>query len=109
MELRREAKTTFRKMPRNSLRSLSLNRRPEALARTAAATVFRSPSIYDEPRPFHVEEVQLSFSLKFVFISLKVVDNEKVGALGRWQNDRTLTPTAVIDVLLSFNLAAIVN
>ncbi len=73
VELRREAKTTFRKMPRNSLRSLSLNRRPEALARTAAATVFRSPSIYDEPRPFPVEEVQLSFSLKFLCISLKVV------------------------------------
>jgi hypothetical protein len=71
VELRREAKTTFRKMPRNSLRSLSLNRRPEARARTAAATVFRSPSIYDEPRPFPVEEVQLSFSLKFLFISLK--------------------------------------
>jgi hypothetical protein len=67
VELRREAKTTFRKMPRNSLRSLSLNRRPEALARTAAATVFRSPSIYDEPRPFPVEEVQLSFSLKIPF------------------------------------------
>ncbi len=83
MELRREAKTTFRKMPRNSLRSLSLNRRPEALARTAAATVFRSPSIYDEPRPFPVEEVQLSFSLKFLFTSLQVVvpvGDEKVGA-----------------------------
>jgi hypothetical protein len=63
VELRREAKTTFRKMPRNSLRSLSLNRRPDAMARAAAATVFRSPSIYDEPRPFPVEEVQLSFSL----------------------------------------------
>jgi hypothetical protein len=61
VELQREAKTTFRKMPRNSLRSLSLNRRPDALARTAAATVFRSPSIYDEPRPFPVEEVPYSF------------------------------------------------
>ncbi len=65
MELRREAKTTFRKMPRNSLRSLSLNRRPEAMARAAAATVFRSPSIYDEPRPFPVEEVH-----SFVFIKI---------------------------------------
>jgi hypothetical protein len=41
--------------------------------------------------------------------SLKVVTNEKQGGFGNVANDRNWSRTVVIDVLFSFNLAAILD
>ena len=58
VELRTKAKTSFKKQPRNSLRSLSLNRTTKLKREEAKSkTIFRSPSIYDEPKPIKDDEV----------------------------------------------------
>ena len=56
VELRKKpTRTEFRRQPRNSLRSLSLNRNAK-LKKEEKKMVFRSPSIYDEPKPVRPAE-----------------------------------------------------
>ena len=63
-------KTSFKTNTRNSLRSLTLGRSVAGVKRqrTNSATVFRSPSIYDEPRPKQKEEDTMTS-----FLSGKIV------------------------------------
>ena len=57
LEIRDKAKTSFKKQPRNSLRSLSLNRTTKLKKEEVRSkTIFRSPSIYDDPKPLRAEE-----------------------------------------------------
>ena len=58
-----KVKTSFKASTRNSLRSLTLGRSVAGIKkqRASSATVFRSPSIYDEPRPKVEEDTMTSF------------------------------------------------
>ena len=71
VELRKKTRTEFRKQPRNSLRSLSLNRTTRLKQEARPKTIFRSPSIYDEPRPADLQEVQSRKYLNLKEISKK--------------------------------------
>ena len=67
VELRSKAKTSFKKQPRNSLRSLSLNRTTKLKREEAKSkTIFRSPSIYDEPKPIKDDEVFFLENLSYL-------------------------------------------
>merc|ERR1712088_101042 len=65
-----KVKTSFKTNTRNSLRTLTLGRSVAGIKRqrTNPATVFRSPSIYDEPRPVKKEEDTMTS-----FLSGKIV------------------------------------
>jgi len=61
VELRKQTKTEFKRQPRNSLRSLSLNRAGKLKKEEARPkSIFRSPSIYDDPRPSNIQEDTMS-------------------------------------------------
>jgi len=54
--LRTKTKTSFRSQPRNSLRSLSLRRTSKLREVSPPKPIFRSPSIYDEPKSILLTE-----------------------------------------------------
>jgi len=65
----KSSRTIFKKHPRNSVKSLSLSRALKLKKEDSTKTVFRSPSLYDEP---HVPRIKAEDAMKS-FLSGKIV------------------------------------